>query len=235
MSVAINSMSLKLKTVLVLVALAVVSAGWFLLVFHPNQAKVAKLHTQVDTERAQVAALEGELRHLQALQRNEPKLRAQLARFATALPTDPGLPQFILQIQDAANKAHVDFLSVTPSLPSAPTSTSAGAGAAAPAAGTPTTNPTTGLQEISVNITTTGKYFTLENFVYRLEHLDRALRVDTFTVSGSSGSGAAASSAGGVAGPQPGSLSVSMKLRMFMSPKPSTTTTTTPTTTKAGA
>ena len=217
MSVTLNAMSMKLKMVLVIVLTVVIAAGWFLISYHPTQKTLAKVRTQVTAEQQQVAALQAQLSHLQALKANEPKLRALIARYNTALPADPKLPQFILQIQDSANKAGVDFLSVAPALPSAPSS----------AAGTPTTNVATGLREIAVSINTTGKYFTLENFMYRLEHLGRVLRVDTFSVTpGGTSSGGAAS--GG------GSMSIALKLRMFMSPTPAAPAAA-PTTTKAGA
>jgi type IV pilus assembly protein PilO len=235
MSLTVNAMSLKLKMVLVTVATVVVAAGWFLTAYRPTEHHVTQLHSQVATEKQQVASLEAQLAHLQALQRNAPKLQAQLSHLATALPTDPGLPQFILQLQDAANKAGVDFLSVTPSLPAASTAGTPAGSAPAAAAGTPTTNAASGLKQISVAITTTGKYFTLENFIYRLEHLNRALRIDTFSISGGSGatagSGTTTTSSGSPT-VAPGSLSVSLNMRMFMSPTPITTT---PSTTKAGA
>jgi Tfp pilus assembly protein PilO len=191
-------MSMRLKFVLVIVATVVVTAVWFLASYHPTQAKVAQVRTEVTTVRAQVASLDAQLKHLQDLQRHEPQLRAKLGRFATALPSDPRLPQFILSVQDAANKAHVDFLSVTPSLPSAPA-----AKAGTPAGGAA---PSAGLQEITVSVTTTGSYFTVQNFIYRLENLDRAIRIDTFTVS-----------PGGAAAGGAQKLSVSLNFRMFVS------------------
>jgi Tfp pilus assembly protein PilO len=209
-------MSMKLKVILVSVLTVVVAAGWFLVSYRPTNKHLAQVRQQVVAERQQVAQLEAQLSHLQALKAHEPQLRAVLARYSAALPSDPNLPQFILQMQDAANRAGVDWLSVAPTQPSAPT-------AAAP--GTPTTNVATGLREISVNINTTGKYFTLQNFMYRLERLDRALRVDTFTVGG--GTGGQSGTAGG--------LTVALKLRMFMSPAPAAPAAASTTTPKAGA
>lgn len=207
MSIALSGMSMRLKFVLVIIATVVVAAVWFLVSYHPTQHKVAQVRAEVTSVRTQVAGLEAQLKHLQDLQRNEAKLRAKLSRFATALPSDPRLPQFILSVQDAANKAHVDFISVTPALPSASTG-----GAAAPSTGTPagTAPASPGLQEITVSLTTTGSYFTVQNFIYRLENLDRAIRVDTFNVSaGGAAPGAA------IGGAQ--KLSVSLSFRMFVS------------------
>jgi Tfp pilus assembly protein PilO len=206
MSLSLNAMSLKLKIVLLLVLTVVVAAGWYLISYRPGQKDLAQLRTQVVAKQQEVANLDSQLKHLQALKANEPKLRAVLARYDRALPADPKLPEFILQMHDIANKAGVAWISVAPSVPSAPT----GAGA---------TNAATGLREISVSINTSGKYFALQNFMYRLERLNRVLRVDNF----------------GISPVQAGSLSVSMKMRMFMRPAAPAATTTTPTTPKAGA
>jgi len=212
MSLSVNAMSMKLKIILVSVLTVVVAAGWFLFSYRPTQKHLTEVRTQVVAERQQVAQLRAQLTHLQALKANEPKLRALIARYNTALPSDPGLPQFILQMQDAATRAGVDFLSVTPSLPAAPGSSTGG-----------TTNVATGLREISVNINTTGQYFTVQNFMYRLERMNRVLRVDTFSLN----SAATPTNAH--------SLSVALKLRMFMAPAVAAPAPAPSTTTKAGA
>ena len=219
-------MSLRLKFVAVITACAVVAAGWFLIVFRPNQKKASDLHVQVADAKAQVASLDAQLRHLQALQRNAPKLAEQQARYGAALPNVPRLPQFINALQDAANKAKVDFLSVAPSLPTAPTVSAPTVGTSAPAtspapgsAPAPATTAATAIKEISVTLTTAGSYFSVENFIYRLEHLDRAVRIDNFAVaSGGSGGGTAGGTSAGPASAGQGKLSVTMKLRMFVMP-----------------
>jgi Tfp pilus assembly protein PilO len=142
-------------------------------------------------------------------------LRADLARFSDALPPDPRVPDFILQVQDAANAAGIDFLTITPSLPTAAAGTAL---ATAPATGTagatatpaPTTGsapapatPGAGLKEISVAMTTTGQFFEVEDFINRLEHLARALKIEDFSLSITN------DTSGGSA------LSVSLKLKMF--------------------
>jgi Tfp pilus assembly protein PilO len=208
MSLSLGSMSLKLKLILLIVGLAVVTAGWYLISYKPGQKEITQLNAQVATVRQQVAELEAQLKHLQELKAAEPKLRAKLARFDTALPREPRLPEFILQINDVAAKARVDFIAVAPSQPAAQVGSGGGA----------TTNTASGLQQISVSVSTRGSYFALQNFLYRLETLNRALRVDTFSIGR-----AGAQTSGG--SPQ---LQVSLSMRMFMSPAsgvPATTST----------
>lgn len=201
MSIALTGMSMRLRFILVIVATVLVAAVWYLAMYHPTAKQVAQVRSEVTTVRTQVASLEAQLKHLQELQRNEPRLRAKLARFAAALPSDPQLPQFILSVQDVANKAHVDFLTVSPSLPAAQAGGGAAAAQAAP-----------GLKTINVSLTTTGTYFAVQNFIYRLETLDRAFKIDTFNVSSSTSAG----------GGSP-KLSVSLAFRMFTMQRAATT------------
>src|SRR5207248_1177672 len=146
-----------------------------------------------------------ELVRLQAIAANAPQLRAQQTRFATALPSQPGISDFIRKVQDAANAAHLDFLSIAPSVPSAPTAAgpASAPAAPAPAAPAPATSPTPspapgaagapaaptgpatipGISTITVTITAKGTFFPMKDFIHRLEHLPRALRVNNFTIS----------------------------------------------------
>lgn len=175
-------MSIRLKLVLIGLGSVAVIALWFLFVFRPNRAELADLNQQIETTKVEIRALEAELQRLQALQRNEPQLRADLARLTDALPPDHRVPSFILQLQEAANLAGVDFLSIGPSQP-------------APAAAG-------GHQVISVSLSTTGTFFQVEDFIFRLGRLDRAVTIDSFSLS-----------------PAAPLLSVGMSLRMFSLPE----------------
>lgn len=209
------------------VGIVVVIAAWFLFAFKPAQSELSEVRSDVDTATEQVAALQTRLQKLQALQNNEGELRDKAEAYATALPAEPDVSDFILQVQEAANLAGIDFLSVTPSLPAAPTSaassSSSSSGAAASQAagdGAATAQtPTSPYQSITVQITADGPFFELEDFVSRLESLQRALRIDDFSLSSSDNT---------TSSPV---LSLSMKLQMFMlSPANAGTSTTTTTT-----
>lgn len=172
--------------------------------FRSNRAEVKNVRAQQATVQEQIDALRVRLERLKELQRNEPALRAESARFGDALPSEPRLPDFILQVQESANLAGVDFLSIAPTLP-APFSPATAAGAPA----TSTTAPSAGgLQAISVAVSTTGGYADVVDFVTRLEQLKRAVRVNTFTLS-----------PGGDAAGAPGGspkLSVAFQVQMFV-------------------
>ena len=75
------------------------------------------------------AELQTQLNRLKAQQKSEPLRRAQLEALRTAIPDQPNLAQFILDVNDAAAKAGIDFVSISPSPPAAPAAPAAAAAA----------------------------------------------------------------------------------------------------------
>ena len=138
-----------------------------------------------------------------------------------AIPDDPNLAQFILDANDAASRSGIDFLSITPTQPTAPSQ--ATTGSTVPGGGSATPVP------IRIGMAIAGGYFQVLDFINRLSALPRIVVVDSLTMSGN------ASSA---------QLQVTLQERIFTtSVQPvsgatgSSTTTTTPgatTTTRAG-
>ncbi len=149
--------------------LAIVGAIVFnLLVFfflvNPRRGELAQIRLDIENERARTVQLQAELDRLQALQERAPQLQAQLARIREFVPLRPEVPNLIFQIQQAANRAGIDFVQITPELPDAPPE-----GAL--------------VAEVRMAIGAKGGYFAIQDFVRRLYDLDRALRIDNFTLS----------------------------------------------------
>ena len=168
-------------------ALLLFSLGWFFIGFKPAGSKLSEVKLQVETKRSEVAALEARLARLQELKRNAKQLREESARLDKGLPDKPAVQTFIRQVQQAANDAGINFLSIAPSTPAAasPAAAPAPAAPAAPADGSvaPAVVPAP-LYTITMTMTAKGPFFNLEKFVSNLERLDRAQRIDTFSLSG---------------------------------------------------
>lgn len=233
-----------------LVALSlVVTIVWYAAAFKPSRTKLGEVRADVKRTQDEVAALTQKLQHLQQLKANEEELRKEFAKLKNALPVEPAVSDFILDVQDAADQAGISFLTISPSLPtataSAPASAAASSAASEPAGASPkpseaesaaeiATTPTTATpaaRGISVSLTADGSFFTIEEFVAKLEKLERALRVNTFSLSGGGGdtaaTGAAAPAAGLSGSPK---VSLSITLQIFMgdsSPAPAVTAPTT--------
>lgn len=209
---------------------------WYMLLWSPATGDVQEANDRQDQAEQQAAQLRSEIQRLRAAQQNEPAQRARLEALRAGIPEDPNLAQFILDTNDAAVRAGIDFISVAPTPPTAGAPGGAAAAATATtttttvagATGTPTATPPA---EIRVNLQIQGGYFQVLDFLNRLDLMPRIVVTDNLTVNAD----------------QNGRLSVTIAARMFTGtvpagfggPEATTTTTTAPgattTTTVAGA
>ena len=144
------------------VVLLVVSALAFIVVLKPQATRIADTRKQTEAQVQRTSQLNLELGQLQALEQQAPQLRARAQRVDTAIPNDPELGPFILQVQEAATKSAIDWLAVSPSPP--------GAG------------PEAGVLEIGVSMNVNGGYFQIQDFLARLETLGRAVKISGVTL-----------------------------------------------------
>ena len=164
----------------------------------PQRTELANVRAEIEAENAVTIQLNAELTRLRALQANQAELEADLALFRQFVPLRPDLANFIFRVQDAANAAGLDFVEVAPELPEPPPE-----GAA--------------LAQVRSQVAAAGGYFALQDFLRRLYNLDRALRVDNFSLS------VVSTDAAGVR------LRMNMSVRMFYElPDPTAVTSTDP-------
>lgn len=191
------------------VILAVLAAGWFLLVA-PRHSEAATLKGKTATQENANAVLRQRLAQLVAQEAELPRQRALLAEMTTKIPETPALPSLVRALTDAGKKAGVDLSSMSPAVPVAV----APGLVAAPAAGTVASPTGQSLYQVPLNLEVKGGYFELEQFFNHLEGLQRSLLVSGFTV-------APGADAEGVS---PGDLTVTIQGRVFVSQNAPTTT-----------
>lgn len=134
-------------------------AVWFLLLWSPKGGELADARERKTAAEQKVKQLQVKLAELSDAQRREPALRAQKDRLAAAVPDQPQLAQFILDANDAAAKARVDFMSITPAPP-----------APSKVPGQPTV--------IAISLSVSGDYFKTLDFLDRLSALPRIVVLD---------------------------------------------------------
>ena len=152
---------------IVAAAIAVVVA--FLLVFLlvlPKMREVGEAEDQLQAAQDQEIALAAELRALQQAQEQAPETEQEIAAIDDAIPPTADLPGLFRLLDSAASRAAVDFFSFTP--------------------GTPVVDPTSQYSTISSQVTVTGGYFAIDEFLFLLETLPRAAKVTTIAVTGTS-------------------------------------------------
>lgn len=158
-------MTARTRLILAILGVLVLLIAFFYFFIRPRQAELTQVREDIETEQSRTVQLQSELKRLQDLQANAPELQAELATIRGYIPADDEVPNFIFLVQEAANSAGVDFVSITPELPKAPPE-----GAA--------------LAEIRATIGAGGGYFAIQDFIRRLHALDRAVRIDNFSLSG---------------------------------------------------
>lgn len=195
----------------VVLAVAIAAAGWFLLI-SPKRAEADSLNTQAAAVEADNATLEAQIATLKLQQKQLPKWQAQLAELRTQLPATPALPSLIRTLSAEADKSGVKLIALSPATPV--TMVPAEAADTADVVETPTTGLTPAMlaaQDLTLQVT--GGYFEIQQFVNRLERMDRVLLVLGLNVAEPDGEDAAA-----------GTLAGTVTGRVFMVP-PATTST----------
>jgi Tfp pilus assembly protein PilO len=137
---------------------ALVAAGLIL----PKMGQVKKVQDQVTAAQAQTAKLELQVSQLKDLASQASKIRAQLKALNIEVPPNADLPGLIRAVNAAADKAAVDLTVITAGSPSAAT-----------------TNP---VSVVPLQLTVTGGYFSVEEFLYRIETLNRTAKVSSVSL-----------------------------------------------------
>ncbi|MDP9164913.1 MAG: hypothetical protein M3O32_02405, partial [Actinomycetota bacterium] len=170
--------------------LAVLAAGWFLLV-SPKRATAASIRATTETRLADNAALRTQLNTLMQERQDLPQAQAKLAAIAAKIPDTRSLPSLIRALTTVAGSAGVDLVSITPgtTVLVAPTAGGAAATPVAPRAPAARVSSASAgqLGTVPVSLSVAGTYFNLERFLNGIEELTRAMRVTSLAVSPGSG------------------------------------------------
>jgi Tfp pilus assembly protein PilO len=149
---------------------------WFVALYGPQSSALSAAKKRSSDAAQQTATLRDQLTRLQQARRDQPLKQSQLETLRVAVPDSPNLAQFILDANDAAGRAGIDFLSITPTPPSAPGTTTATTTPGAAGGATPVA--------IKIAMTSTGGYFQVLDFMNRLNRLPRIVVIDTVQISG---------------------------------------------------
>jgi Tfp pilus assembly protein PilO len=126
----------------------VVAVAWFFLLFHPLQKKLSDLDATIGTKTTQVTQLQGQYGQLLPNKNAAPQNRADLVTLSKVIPGEVGVPSLIWELTATAADSGVDLQSITPGVP---------------VAGTPFS-----VQPLTISVV--GKYFDVEDFLYRVEN-----------------------------------------------------------------
>ena len=158
-------MNQRARLILAIVAGLLLCVAIYFLLVRSRQGELNELNDSIAAEQARTAQLEVELERLRDLQRRAPELQAELDVFRQLVPSEDGIPNLMSMIDNVAKESGVDFVDIAPELPKPPPE------------GAP-------LAEVRMVIGADGGYFAIQDFLRRLYSLDRALRIDNLTMTG---------------------------------------------------
>ena len=169
------------RTMLIAGAAAlVILVLWYLVLWSPRKAELSDAQDRREKAETTRQELATKVARLKAAQKDEPMKRAQVEALRTTIPDEPNLAAFILDTNDAAAKAGIDWISVAPSEP-AP-----GTASVAATAGTTTNTRSTAADrvpaEIGLELQITGGYFQVLDFLNRLNEMPRLVVTDALNM-----------------------------------------------------
>ena len=161
------------KILLSVVALGAAIAAFYFFVLSPKREEVAKLDTDIATQKAEIEQARLTLAGYEEAKRTYKKNYATLARLGKAVPADDDVRSLMVQLESTADRSGVTFekIEMANNL-GGDTTTDAAAPAAGQLATAPGTVPVAGgvLSAMPFSFSFTGSYFDLTAFFARLEH-----------------------------------------------------------------
>jgi Tfp pilus assembly protein PilO len=143
------------------VVAVVLIVAWYFLLFSPAQRKISDLDTQIQSANSALDMANQEVVKLESYKKTAPQSRAEVVRLGKMLPESEGIPGLIIELTKTAEASGVSVTSI--------------------ARGTTTPGSPFGIQTLTIQVG--GRYFDVEDFLYRLEEYV-AFRNASFRVTG---------------------------------------------------
>jgi len=149
------------------VIMAVIVVLAFLLIVNPKRAEVADAQSQLEAAQSEELTKVAQRASLQQAEAEAPANRKIIRQVEQQLPPTADPQGFILLLENAAAKAGVDLTQESIQSPTA---------------------SETGVTTIPINVTLSGTYFSLDEYLFQLETLPRAAKVTSVSIaSGATG------------------------------------------------
>lgn len=194
------------KILLVLLAAAVASAGFWFGVLAPKRQEADALQTNISAKQSELAKSQQLMATYEKARASYKANYAKLVALGKAVPADDDVRSLMVELDSAAGDVNVEFQKVnvggdSPTTTAPTTSTTSGTGPNGPLAAAPGLVPvgTSGVSALPFSLTFDGTFLNLSSFFSRLDHFvalrnqklnvrGRLLRVESFGIK-PSGSG----------------------------------------------
>jgi Tfp pilus assembly protein PilO len=107
-------MNKRIKLLLMGAGLVVFAAVVWFLVLSPIRGDIASLNTQIQDEQTQLMSAQTKLDQAEATRGEGRRNQARLLELAKLMPAEEEIPSLLLQIQDLADSAGIEFIAISP-------------------------------------------------------------------------------------------------------------------------
>lgn len=135
----------------------------FILLIRPQFLRLQDLAEQQKTETSKLEQAKLNLQRLKSIKNESAQIEANLIKITRRLPTDAEVPSMLVELQNLADSAGLDFVS----------------------AKIDTIIDQSGFSEIPFEITADGTFYSLVDYLYRMENMARKVTITGVTVTGS--------------------------------------------------
>jgi type IV pilus assembly protein PilO len=149
------NISPRAEIVIAIVIIALVALGMVFLLIVPQFGAWAEQQRQLDQAIQDQQSAKNLLAQRQSAKVQAAQTQTELMTLENEIPDDPQLPTLIIELQNAANAAGLDFVKITPAA----------------------VVPRAGYTAIPITVALQGRWADCVDYVHRLEKLDRQLRV----------------------------------------------------------
>jgi len=126
----------------------VLCAAWFFLLFRPLRTQISDLDAEYQAKQSEKTQVQETVQRLEAMKKTAPQNQADLVRLNKLMPAETAMPSFVVALTQTAKASGLVIVSISP---------------VTPVAGAPySVEP--------IDLEFSGKYFDLEDFLYRLEN-----------------------------------------------------------------
>jgi len=149
------------QIMLIFVVAFLIVALFGIFVVMPKMNQISDLRNQQESENQKLESAKVTLDRLKALKKDSPRIEAEIAKLRVKMPENPELPSLLIEINNISIKAGIDFITISPG----------------------NLSEQEGYEEIPLQITITGRFFDLIDFLYRIRAHEREIKVTGLSIS----------------------------------------------------
>ena len=143
------------EIIIAIVIIALIALGMVFFLIVPQFGALAEQDRQLAQANQDIQSAQNLLAQRQSAKVRAAQTQIDLMTLENEIPDDPQLPSLIIELQNAANEAGLDFVKISPS----------------------PIDPKDGYNAVPISVELSGRWADCADYVHRLEKLDRQVRV----------------------------------------------------------